>query len=78
MLDAPTVTTITSGNWSLLYSTEDRVPELYDLATDPRQENDLIANHKEVAGELHQYLLKFMRDTRVPKYLQKPRLRLRI
>ena len=78
LLDAPTVTTITSGNWSLLYSTEDRIPELYDLATDPGQENDLITNHKEVAKELHQFLLKFMRDTRVPEYLQRPRLRLRI
>ncbi len=78
MLEAPTVTTITAGNWSLLYGTEDTVPELYDLAADPGQEDNLVTNHTDVAKELHQYLVQFMRETRVPEYLQKPRLEIRI
>jgi len=78
MLKAPTVTTITSAKYALLYSQEAGQSKLYDLALDPAQNNDIIADHPEVARELHQYLVKFMRDTQVAEYLRKPRLELMI
>jgi len=76
MLKAPTVTTITSGNYSLLYSPERGQSKLYDLALDPAQKKDIISDQAEVAKELHQYLVNFMRDTHVAEYLVKPRLEL--
>ena len=78
MLKAPTVTTITSGNYALLYSPERGQSKLYDLCLDPGQQNDIISDQADVAKELHQYLVKFMRDTHVAEYLLKPRLELLI
>ena len=77
-LTEPPVTTITSGGWSLLYSPLEGVSKLYNLTTDPTQANNVIEKHMEVAGELHQMLVGFMRETEVPERLQKPRLELRI
>jgi len=76
MLKAPTVTTITSGNYSLLYSPEEGQSKLYDLSLDPGQQKDIISDQPDIGKELHQYLVKFMRDTHVPEYLLKPRLEL--
>ena len=76
MLQAPTVTTITTGRWSLIYSIDEGVSELYDLGSNPKQHEDLISRYPDVAKELHQYLVKFMRDTNVPERLLKPRLKL--
>ena len=78
MLKAPTVTTITSENFALLYSPEPGQSKLYDLNRDPGQQKNIISAQPEVARELHQYLVKFMRDTHVADYLLKPRLELDI
>ena len=72
------LTTVTSGDWSLLYSPEDGVSELYHLPSDPGQVRNVIGTHKDIAGELHQLLVRFMRETRVPERLLTPRLELRI
>ena len=77
LVDSP-VTTITSGEWSLLYSPEKGWSELYNLASDPGQLHNVISDNKDVAGGLHQYLVKFMHETGVPERLVKPRLELRI
>jgi len=76
MLKAPTVTTITSDNYSLLYSPEKGQSKLYDLSLDPGQQKDIISDQPDVGKELHQHLVKFMRDTHVAEYLLKPRLEL--
>jgi arylsulfatase A-like enzyme len=78
MLKAPTVTTITSENYALLYSPEEGLSKLYDLSLDPGQLKDILADQPDVGKELHQYLVKFMRDTNVTEYLIKPRLELYI
>lgn len=72
------VTTVTTERWSLLYTPDEGLSELYDLAQDPRQTKNVIADHVDVAKELHQFLVKFMRDTKVPEALIKPRLELRL
>jgi arylsulfatase A-like enzyme len=69
MLKAPTVTTI-------LYSPEEGQSKLYDLSLDPGQQKDIISDQPDIGKELHQYLVKFMRDTHVPADLLKPRLEL--
>jgi arylsulfatase A-like enzyme len=72
------VTTITAGDWSLLYSTDEGMSELYNLANDPAQENNIISGNLAVAKEVHQYLLKFMRETGVSDHLLKPRQEFRL
>ena len=77
-LGASPVTTVTAGDWSLLYSMDEGMSELYELSADPRQHRDLIHDRPEVAKELHGLLVKFMRETGVPDGLLKPRLEIRI
>ncbi len=72
------VTTVTTREWSFLYSVEPGMSELYHLPSDPRQERNVVHNHKEVAGEMHQLLVKFMRETGVAPGLVEPRLALRV
>ena len=72
------VTTITAGDWSLLYSMDEGMSELYNLASDPRQEENIISNNVDVAKDVHQFLIKFMRDTGASDHLLKPRLEFRL
>ena len=77
LLDPP-VTTITSGQWSLLYSPQEGVSELYNLTSDPGQRENVIYENQDNARELHQFLVEFMRRTAVPDRLLSPRLALRV
>ena len=72
------VTTVTTDEWSLLYSMDEGMSELYNVKTDPGQLTNVISGNREVAKELHAYLMKFMRDTGVPDGLLQPRTELRI
>jgi arylsulfatase A-like enzyme len=69
--------TVTNNEWSLIYAVEPGLSELFYLSSDPKQEKNVINEHPEVARELHQQLVKFLRETNVPKLLLKPRLELR-
>ena len=71
-------TTITTDEWSLLYSTEPGESWLYHLPSDPKQEKNVANQHPEVARELHQLLVKFMHDYNLPSELRDPRLELRL
>ena len=71
------VTTVSSQEWSLLYSPEEGASELYRLQSDPSQERNVIADNVAAAKDLHERLVGFMRDTGVPDPLVKPRLELR-
>ena len=71
------VTTVTAGNWTLLYTVEPGMSELYDLSKDPAQEKNVIREEPGTARELHQLLVKFMRDTNLAEHLMQPRLELR-
>ena len=63
--------TVTAGEWSFLYSDEPESSELYNLSSDPRQEQNVISHHPEIAQELHQYLVRFMHETNVaPDHLK--------
>ncbi len=72
------VTTVTGGEWSLLFSVEPGQSELYHLPTDPRQQNNVIHQNREVARDLHRSLLGFMRENNVASSLIRPREYLRI
>lgn len=45
--------TITTDEWALIVSAGDLYPELYHISTDPRQQNNVFAENKEVAKSLH-------------------------
>ena len=77
LYNAP-VTTITSGEWSLLYSVDEGVSELYRLSSDPGQQKNVIASNEAIAKGLHEYLVAFMRDTNLPQHLLESRLELRL
>ena len=77
-LKDPPVTTVTSGEWSLLYSPAPGVSQLYNLNTDPRQLDNLIETHTDIAGDIHRLLVDFMRENEVPERLLQPRLELRL
>jgi len=70
-------TTVTTDEWSLLYSVTG-APLLYHLPSDPQQEKNIISQRSEVAGELHQLLVKFMDETNLPSHLREPRLELKL
>ena len=72
------VSTVTAGEWSLLYSVEPGLSELYHLPSDPKQRNNVIQREPEIAREVHQYLVKFMNETNLAEHLRKPRLELHI
>jgi arylsulfatase A-like enzyme len=74
----PSITTITTHEWSLIHDCEPGGSELYNLKSDPEQKNNMIGRNTGIACNLHQYLVKFMRETRVPQRLQEPRLELRL
>lgn len=69
-------TTITTDEWSLLYSPEPGNSWLYHLPSDPKQEKNVIDQYPEKAKELHQLLIKFMNDYNLPAELRDQRLEL--
>lgn len=73
-----TDTTVTTEEWSLLYSTQPGESWLYHLPSDPKQEKNVINKHPEVAKELHQLLVKFMHDYNVASELRDPRSELKL
>ena len=77
LMRAPS-TTITAGEWSLLYSPEEGLSELYHLTSDPSQRDNVVSDKVGVAKDVHEHLIKFMRETTLPEHLMKPRLELRI
>ena len=53
-------------------------PQLYNLASDPQQLDNVIEGHMDEAREIHRLLVEFMRENEVPERLLQPRLELRM
>ncbi len=75
---AASETTITTNEWSLIYSLEANQSLLYHLPSDSKQEKNVINKQPEVARELHRMLVEFMRETNLSPQLLEPRLELRL
>jgi arylsulfatase A-like enzyme len=71
-------TTVSTEEWSLVYSPEPGLSELFHLPTDPGQTRDRISSDFSVARELHVTLLDFMEKIGVPRELRQTRATLRI
>jgi len=70
--------TVTTDEWSLIYAVEPGMSELFHLSSDPKQEKNVINEHPEVARELHQLLVKSMRDHNVSSEFLNPRSELKL
>ena len=77
-MSASQVTTVTSGDYSFLYSMDPGRSQLFHLPTDPGQQTNIISANMDTAKDIHQLLLKFMRDTNVPQRLIDTRLELKM
>jgi hypothetical protein len=77
-VDKASTATITTDEWSLLFVVEPGQSELYHMASDPRQERNVIAQHPDIAQELHQLFVRFSYETNLSKRLLEPRLKLEI
>ena len=77
-LESSLVTTVSTDEWVLLYTTDEGMSQLYHLPTDPGQECNVIADNTDVARGVHQHLVNFMRDTNLPERRIQPRLELRM
>jgi arylsulfatase A-like enzyme len=78
MMIAEQVITVTTDDWSLLYSAEPGSSELYHLPSDPKQEKNIIHERPEMAREIHQRLIEFMEETNVLPTLIKERSKIEI
>jgi arylsulfatase A-like enzyme len=72
----PVVSTITTSEWSLMYSIAGARAELYNLVKDPAQQDDVIAAHGDVAAKLHQMFVLVLQESGVRKDLLEARLSL--
>ena len=75
---AASSTTVTTEEWALLYEVEEGKSELYHLKSDPKQLKNVIKEYPDKAHELHQLMVKLMRETNAPERALKPRLELRL
>lgn len=71
-------TTVTTDEWSLIYSPEPGMSELFHLPTDPHQQVNRISEEFDLARDVHATLLEFMRKIDVPEELQRTRAELRL
>jgi arylsulfatase A-like enzyme len=74
----PSMTTVTTDEWSFLHDCAPGGSELYNLKSDPDQLNNVIGQHPDIARDMHKYLVDFMRETNVPQRLQEPRIELKL
>ncbi len=75
---SPRPSTITDGEWSLIYSVEGDEAELYHTATDPGQKNNLISQNSDKARDLHRKFIEFLALCGTKEEFLMPRRRIRV
>jgi len=66
-------TTITDGQWTLICSVEGAPIELYDMAADPGQEDNVLQGNEGIARGLHARLVQFLERVGTPERFIAPR-----
>lgn len=72
----PLPSTITDGEWTLLYAVEGEPVELYHTASDPRQQEDVFGQNEPIARDLHGKFVKFLEEMGTEEGHITPRRRL--
>ena len=63
--------TITTSDWSLLYSARGEKSELYNLKKDPKQEKNVIGEYPDIAKQLHQNFVNVLISSKTnPEFLE--------
>ncbi|MDG6980947.1 MAG: sulfatase [Nitrososphaerota archaeon] len=65
--------TVTTNEWSLIYSARHEPVELYHLSTDPKQQNNIASTEPERVKELHAMLLSLLKNCNTSARLLEPR-----
>ena len=65
--------TVTTPEWSLIYTIKGEKAELYNLKKDPKQENNIIEGHPDTASELYQKYFNLLKLCNVEARLLGPR-----
>jgi arylsulfatase A-like enzyme len=65
--------TITTSEWSLIYSVKGQESELYNLKKDPRQEKNVIGEYQDIARQLHQNFLSILKSSKTNLEFLEPR-----
>ena len=69
----PLPSTITCGEWTLLYAMEGEPIELYHRPSDPAQKNNVYSQNSGIAGEIHGKFVEFLEKFGTDEALLKPR-----
>jgi len=72
----PLPSTITDGEWTLLYATEGEAVELYHTASDPLQEENVFEENETIARDLHARFVRFLEQMNTEEGRIAPRRRL--
>ena len=72
----PLPSTIRTKGWSLVYANSKWPAELYDLSADPGQTRNVIAEHPEVARDLHSAFVSELKTSGTDARYLEPRLKL--
>ncbi len=59
--------TLTTRKWALIHPPCRELWQLYDLQNDPRQKNNVVAKHKQVAEDLHKKLVRWLAQHQAPE-----------
>jgi arylsulfatase A-like enzyme len=65
--------TVSTPEWSLLYSSASDPVELFDLVKDPSQRHDVSARHPDVVRDLHGKLVRYLEEAQCPPEYLAPR-----
>jgi arylsulfatase A-like enzyme len=68
--------TITNDRWSMLYAHEGAPVELYDLDSDPNQEQNVAEDNKDVVERLHEHYVILLEQLGTEERLLAPRKKL--
>ena len=68
--------TISDGEWTLVYARHGAAIELYNVTADPRQEKNVFEENKSVARELHERFVRLLENANVEERLLAPRRQL--
>lgn len=72
----PLPSTITDGEWTLIYATEGEPVELYHTVSDPGQQENVFEGNEAVARDLHAKFVGFLEELGTDEIFLAPRRRL--
>jgi arylsulfatase A-like enzyme len=72
----PLPSSITNGEWTLLYATEGEPVELYNTLSDPDQQENVLETNETTARTLHNWFVNFLKEMNTDQLLLASRKRL--